>query len=128
MLDARTIAQRLTGSLSVADFNSEVRERRFGCFRAALTADEVAAVYGRSRLDAALAAAVIPPHFIDIFTGGQLVKLADVQSKSGLSASELVVSQLRQGATIRVRELQMSDAGIAALTREVQRLKAAVGL
>ncbi|HEV2271324.1 MAG TPA: cupin domain-containing protein [Steroidobacteraceae bacterium] len=125
MLDARTVAQRLTGSLSIADFNREVRERRFVCFRAAFAANEAAGVYGHARLDAALAAAVIPPHFIDIFSGGQLVKLADVQNKSGLSASALIVAHLRQGATIRVRELQMFDAGIAALTGEVQQLFAA---
>src|SRR5215469_5390057 len=117
-----SVAQRLTGSLSIADFNGGIRERRFACFKAALVANEAVAVYDRSRLDAALAGAVIPPHFIDIYSGGQLLKLADVQSKSGQSATALIVSHVRQGATIRVRELQTFDAGIAELTSEVQRL------
>lgn len=119
--NVREIARRLTGALSIEQFNAEVREQKLSHFRAALTAEEAAVVYDPHRLDAALAGAVIPPHFIDIYTGGQLVKLADVQNKSGQSGSALITSYLRQSATLRVRELQMFDAGIAALAQSVQR-------
>lgn len=117
----RDVAQRLTGPLSIERFNTEVRERKFAHFEAALAAEDAADVYDQRRLDAALAGAVIPPHFIDIYSGNQLVKLADVQSKSGQTGSALIASHLRQSATIRVRELQMFDAGIAALAQSVQR-------
>jgi hypothetical protein len=123
--DVRDSAQRLTGNLSLEQFNTEIRERKFSHFKAALRPEEAAAVYDQRRLDAALASAVIPPHFVDIYTGGHLVKLADLQNKSGQSGSALVVSYLRQSATIRVRELQMFDAGIAALVQSVQRMFAA---
>lgn len=119
--DVREVAQRLTGALSIERFNSEIRERKFSHFEATLTSQDAAAVYDQRRLDAALAGAVIPPHFIDLYSGSQLVKLADVQSKSGQTGSALIVSHLRQSATIRVRELQMFDAGIASLVQGVQR-------
>lgn len=119
--DTRDVAQRLTGVLSIERFNAELRERKFAHFEAAFTSEDAAGVYDQRRLDAALAGAVIPPHFIDLYSGSQLMKLADVQSKSGQTGSALIVSHLRQGSTIRVRELQMFDAGIAALAHGVQR-------
>jgi hypothetical protein len=121
MSDTCSVAQRLTGPWSIERFNGELRERRFAHFAGALTSQQAARVYDQRRLDAALAGAVIPPHFIDIYSGNQLVKLADVQNKSAQTGSALIVSHLRQGATIRVRELQMFDAGIAALVQDVQR-------
>ena len=116
------LSRRLTGPLSIARFNDEVRERRFARFAGAFGPQDIAAVYDLGRLSSAVARAVIPPHFIDIHSGGQLVKLADMQSKSGKSSMTLLIEQLRSGATIRVRELQTFDAGIAALVSEVQRV------
>jgi hypothetical protein len=118
----RSVAQQLTGGLSIDRFDAEIRERRFARFEGAFTAAEAAAVYDLRRFDAVQARALIPPHFIDIYSGGQLVKLAEVQNKSGQSGTSLIMAYLREGATIRVRELQMFDAGIAALMNEVQRL------
>jgi ribosomal protein L16 Arg81 hydroxylase len=64
----------------------------------------------------------VPPHHVDIYSGSSLMKLSDMQDKSGRTGTSLVAEHLRQGATIRVRELQMFDAGVATLMSEVQRL------
>jgi len=120
--DAAAVARRLTGSVSVEQFNREIRERRFAHFAQTLHPTEMTAIYDVARFDALLARAVVPPHHVDIYSGNDLMKLSDMQHKSARNGTSLITERLRQGATVRVRELQMFDTSVAALTSEVQRV------
>jgi JmjC domain len=122
MLDPEAQSRRLIGDWSIERFNREIRERRVARFDAAFAPSVWPPLYDVGRLDAALTGAVIPLPFIDVYRDGQLVKLADMQHRSGKSSVAILAAQLREGATVRVRELQTFDAAIAGLTAAVQRL------
>jgi hypothetical protein len=124
-IDNEDLSRRLIGDLPIETFNRDVREQRSVKFDATFDPPALHAVYDIGRLEAALANAAIPPLFIDIYCGGQLAKLTDVQNKSGKSNLAVLIEQVRRGATVRVRELQMFDARIADLVGAVQRLFAA---
>jgi ribosomal protein L16 Arg81 hydroxylase len=106
--------------MAIQDFNCDVRERRVAKFDAAIDPEVLSELYSLSRLESAFAREEIPPLFVDVFSGGQLAKLVDVQHKSGKSGLAVVADHLRRGATIRVRDVQKFDARLNRFAAEIQ--------
>jgi hypothetical protein len=123
--DISILARGLIGRMEICEFNQEVRERRAAKFKAALGLEELGQLYDLSKLESFLASDAAPAHSIDIFQAGHLMRLPDVQKKSGKSCLEIVVDHLRKGSTIRVRDLQQSDNQMRRFVNDVQQYFAA---
>ncbi len=124
-LDARMLSRRLIGEMTIQDFNRDVRERRVVKFDAAIGPEALGELCSLSRLESALAREAVPTVYVDVFTGGQLAKLDDVQQMDGKSSLAVVAANIRRGATIRVRDIQKFDARLNRFAGEIQRLFAA---
>jgi len=123
--DARMLGRRLVGEMAIEDFNRDVRERRAAKFDAAIGPEALGELCSLSRLESALAREAVPTAYIDVFTGGQLAQLDDVQRMGGKSSLAVVAASIRRGATIRVRDIQKFDARLNRFAGEIQRLFAA---
>src|SRR6185295_14803797 len=115
----------LIGGMSTQDFNDRIREKKPERFAAAIDPARVAELYSLARLDALMSREALPLSQIDVFRDGHLIRLADMQRKSGQSGLEVVADNFRAGATIRVRDAARFDAGLDRFARDVERRFAA---
>jgi hypothetical protein len=119
------LARNLIGSMEIREFDQEVRERRAAKFESALGLEQLDQLYDLSRLESLLRSDAVPIHSIDIFQSGNLMRLSDVQKKSGKSCLEVVVNHLLKGSTIRVRDVEQSNDQMRRFVNEVQHYFAA---
>jgi cupin superfamily protein len=124
-LDVEMLARNLIGGMEIQAFNREVREKRVAKFSGAIGKEQLDQLYGLSKLEALLKMEAIPITYVDLFDGGQLRRLADVQNKSGKTSFAVIADSLRKGATIRVRDADKFDAQLNQFVREIQRYLAA---
>ena len=123
--DAANLTRSLIGGMEIQAFDREVRERRVAKFAGAIGEEQLDQLYSLSKLEALLKVEAIPMAYVDLFDGGQLRKLADVQNKSGKTGFEVITESLRKGATVRVRDADKFDAQLKQFVREIQRYLAA---
>ena len=123
--DVSVLARNLIGKMEIHDFNQEVRENRAARFEAALELDQLNQLYNLSKMESFLKSEVVPTLPIDIFHDGHLMRLADVQKKSGKSCLDVVVDHFCDGSTIRIRDVEKSDDQVSQFVSEVQRYFAA---
>src|SRR5215467_10859185 len=124
-LDVSAAARGLIGGMDITEFNREVRELRAQRFVAALRPAEVDQLYSVARLEAMLHAETVPMLNVDIYSTGSLMRLVDVQKKSGKTYLGIVADSFRQGSTIRVRDLDQYDVCLRGFRAEVQKYFAA---
>lgn len=120
-LDVEMLTRNLIGGMEMQAFDSDVREKRVAKFEGALGEESLEQLYGLAKLEGLLKNEAIPMLSVDIFDGGQLRRLVDVQNKSGKSALAVIAESLRKGATIRVRDADKFDAGLNRFAREIRR-------
>jgi ribosomal protein L16 Arg81 hydroxylase len=120
-LDVQTLARGLIGTMEIQNFNSEVRERKAAKFEAAVGLEHLDQLFSLSRLESLIKSETVPNVNIDLFDHGNLRRLVDVQHKSGKSGLAVVAGNFRNGATIRVRDVDKFDAPLGVFAREVQR-------
>jgi hypothetical protein len=118
--DVRELALRLAGPEGLTAFNLRVREQRVAKFSGALASEDLAALFGLARLEEALERDSIPASQIDVFGGTHLVRLNDLLHKTGQNALNMIAEQLRQGATVRVRDLEQFDHRLGAFAAAVR--------
>ncbi|MCC7548391.1 MAG: hypothetical protein IT532_11555 [Burkholderiales bacterium] len=123
--DASRATLRLIGGMDQAAFDDEIRERRAMRFAAAFGGGHAAELFGLARLEALLRSEAMPLAQVDLYQDGHLIRLADVQRKSGRSGSGLIAERLAQGATVRVRDVDAFDQRLGALAACVRRRFAA---
>ena len=116
----RKLALRLAGPEGLTAFNLRVREQQVAKFSGALASEDLAALFGLARLEEALERDSIPASQIDVFGGTHLVRLNDLLHKTGRSALNMIAEQLRQGATVRVRDLEQFDHRFGAFAAAVR--------
>jgi Cupin superfamily protein len=119
--DVQMLSRSLIGGREIEEFNCEVRERRAAKFAAAIPLEQLTQLCSLPKLESLLQWEAIPILYVDVFDGGHLRKLADVQKKSGKSALTAVADSFRRGSTIRVRDIDKFDAGLNHFVGEVQR-------
>lgn len=113
----------LIGGQTMDRFNEEVRERRWAHYPGAFSQNDISSLfYTADRLEADVGASRIRPETIDVFANGQLVRLADLQHKTGRSHLEVLIEQLRHGSMVRVRDLQDASPSVEQTVRHVERL------
>ncbi len=123
--DAQAAARALTGGMSIQAFNAEVREKRAARFESALQPEMLGDVFDFARLESLLASEAIPLAYVDVFDGGQLTRLVDMQRKSGKTGLAVVAARFSGGSTIRVRDIDKFNVRLGALVTEIQRYFAA---
>jgi len=111
--------RRLLGSMTLVDFNSQVREQATRQFERAFEAELLADLFDLSALEMLLASDAMPATYIDVITNGLPKRLADLQRSSGKAGLELVADSVRRGATIRVSDIQRFHGGLGSFTREI---------
>ncbi len=124
-LDVEMLARSLIGGIEIQTFDREVREKRVAKFAGAIGEQQLDQLYSLSKLEALLKIEAIPMAYVDLFDGGQLRRLADVQNKSGRTSFAVIADSLRKGATVRVRDADKFDAQLHQFVREIQRCLAA---
>jgi hypothetical protein len=112
--DPQRAASALLGGMTPAAFDAEVRERCARHFPTALADGQAEALFDLARLEAVLGGEPAPLAQVDLFQDGHLIRLEDVQRKSGRSGLAVVVERFAQGATVRVRDIDALDAGLGA--------------
>jgi ribosomal protein L16 Arg81 hydroxylase len=115
------LLRRLTGSMSLQEFNRDFRERQVGFFANAIPPDELRELFSLPRLEALFANEAVLAPYVDIFDGQHLRRLVDVQRKSGKSCLEVANECLAGGATIRVRDADRFDGHLSRFSGGVQR-------
>ena len=114
---------RLFGGQTINRFNEEVRERRWAYYPSAFSQNDISSLfYTADQLEADVGAARIRPEAIDVFSKGQLVRLGDLQHKTGRSYLAVLIDQLRQGAMVRVRDLQNASPSVEHTLRQLEQL------
>ena len=78
--------------------------------------------YTADQLEADVGSAKIWPEAIDVFTNGQMVRLGDLQRRTGRSYLAVLIDQLRQGAMVRVRDLQNASQSVENTVRQLEQL------
>jgi len=119
--DAAMLTRSLIGGMELQTFDRDVREKRVAKFAGAIGEKEREQLYNLSKLEALLKIEAIPMAYVDLFDGGHLRRLADVQNKSGKTSLAVITESLRKGATIRVRDADKFDAQLNQFVREIQR-------
>jgi hypothetical protein len=119
--DARRIAHALTGAVDIRAFNEESRERHASRFEAAIDVEQLRQLFDLDRLESLLSSDRIPLDSIDLYQDGHLIRLSDVQKKSGRTALEIVIERFGSGATIRLRDVDAVDAPMRQFAAEVHR-------
>ena len=120
-LDVEMLARNLIGGMEMQEFDRVVREKRVAKFQGALGAEQLDQLYGVAKLEELLKNEAIPMLSVDLFDGGQLRRLVDVQNKSGKSGLAVIAESLRKGATVRVRDADKFDAGLGRFAEEIRR-------
>lgn len=114
---------RLVGGLSIDQFNDDVRERRWAYYPGAFSQREISSLfYTTGQLEADVGSARIRPDAVDVFARGQLVRLGDLQHKTGRSHLTVLIDQLRQGSMVRVRDLQQASPSVEHTARQIEQL------
>ena len=119
--DPQRAASALLGGMAPAAFDAQVRERCARHFPAALGAGQAEALFDLARLEVVLGCEPAPLAQVDLFQDGHLIRLADVQRKSGRSSLAAVVERFAQGATVRVRDIDALDPDLGAFAAAVRR-------
>lgn len=125
MDDVSAAVRGLIGGMEVAEFNREVRERCAQRFTAALRPAEVGQLGSVARLESMFRSETVPMLNVDIYSQGSLMRLMDVQKKSGKTYLGIVADSFRRGSTIRVRDVDRYDLRLREFQAEVQRYFAA---
>lgn len=120
-LNVEMLARNLIGGMELQAFDRDVREKRVAKFEGALGEEQLEQLYGLAKLEGLLKNEAIPMLSVDIFDGGQLRRLVDVQNKSGKTSLAVIAERLRKGATIRVRDADKFDAGLNHFVQEIRR-------
>src|SRR5438874_1922169 len=123
--DSGSVVQALTGDVGLRAFNDTIREQRSIRFEATIGAEQLAQLFDLSRMETLFASGAIPLAFVDLYEGGQLTRLADVQKKSGKTGLAIIAERFRVGATIRLRDLDSCDLRLSQFVAEVRRRFAA---
>lgn len=114
---------RLVGSQTIDRFNAEVRERHWVHYPGAFSPNDIASsFYTADQLEADVDSARIRTEAIDVFANGQLVRLGDLQHKTGRSPLAVLIDQLRRGSMVRVRDLQNASPPVGHTVRQLERL------
>nr|WP_232372657.1 cupin domain-containing protein [Acuticoccus mangrovi] len=120
-IDRRIV--RLVGGQTIHHFNEEVRERRWAHYPGAFSQDDISSLfYTVDALEADVGAARVRPEAVDVFTKGQLVRLGDLQHKTGRSHLAVLIDQLRQGSMVRIRDLQDARQEVQQTLRRLEQL------
>ena len=113
----------LIGGHTISRFNEEVRELRWAHYPGAFSKKDISSLfYTADQLEADVGSARIRPEAIDVFANGQLVRLGDLQYKTGRSHLAVLIDQLRQGSMVRVRDLQNARPSIEHTVRQLEEL------
>lgn len=113
----------LIGGQTINRFNEEVRERYWAHYPGAFSHNDISRLfYTADQLEADVGSAKIRPEAIDVFTKGQLVRLGDLQHKTGRSHLVVLIDQLRQGSMVRVRDLQNASPSVEHTVRQLEQL------
>jgi ribosomal protein L16 Arg81 hydroxylase len=120
-VDTEPLLRRLTGSMSLREFNRDFRERQVGFFASAIPPDELRELFCLPRLEALFANETVLAPYVDIFDEQHLRRLVDVQRKSGKSCLEVANECLAGGATIRVRDADRFDARLSRFSGAMRR-------
>jgi hypothetical protein len=123
--DVGMLTRSLIGGMEIQRFDVEVREKRVAKFEAAIGEEQLDQLYSLAKLEGLLKIEAIPTGYVDIFDGGQLRRLVDVQNKSGKTSLAVITENLQKGATIRVRDADKFDAQLSHFVKDVQRYFAA---
>ena len=119
--DVLIAIRSLIARMDVERFNREIRERRAAKFEAAVDPEQLDQLYSLSRLEEMLTSETAPVLNVDIYDQGHLMRLVDVQKKSGKSCVGVVADHFRRGSTIRVRDVDKYDIRLNQFVSEVQR-------
>ncbi len=119
--DVSMATRSLIARMDAEIFNREIRERRAAKFEAAFDAEQLEQLYSLSRLDEMLRSETAPMLNVDIYHQESLMRLVDVQKKSGKSYAVVVADSFRRGSTIRVRDVDKYDVRLNQFVAEVQR-------
>jgi ribosomal protein L16 Arg81 hydroxylase len=119
--DIPRIVGGLIGQMDVKDFNRNVREKRAATFVGAIDPEQLDQLFSLARLEAMLRSETVPVLNVDLFKKGSLMRLVDVQKKSGKSHLAVVSDHFLKGSTIRVRDVDRFDELLGAFVRELQR-------
>lgn len=124
-IDVGMLTRELIGGMDMDLFDRDVREKRVEKFECAIPREQLAPLFSLSKLEALLKMDAIPVLYVDLFDGGNLRRLVDVQSKTGKSNLAVIAESLRRGATLRVREIDKFDAELRRFAQEIRRQFAA---
>lgn len=119
-IDVAALTRDLIGGMEMDSFNRDVREKQVAKFESAIPQERLLALFTLSKLEKLLKMEAIPPVYVDLFDGGNLRRLADVQSKTGKSNFAVITENLRRGATLRVRDVDKFDAEPSRLAQEIR--------
>ena len=125
VFDPGPVVQALTGDIGLRAFNDTIRERRATRFEAAIGAETCARLFDLSTMESLFASGAIPLASVDLYEGGQLTRLADVQNKSGKTGLAIITERFRGGATIRLRDVDSCDLRLSQFAAAVRRRFAA---
>ena len=107
--DALVVARALTGGMGVHAFDADLREQRAACFAGAMAGDQLTELIDLAALEDLLASGALPLTSVDLYQDGHLIRLADMQKKSGKTGLALVAERFHDGATIRLRDIDRVD-------------------
>ncbi len=114
---------RLIGGQTINQFNEEVRERRWAHYPGTFSRNDISSLfYTVDQLEADVDSARIRPEAVDVFARGQLVRLGDLQHKTGRSHLAVLIDQLRQGSMVRVRDIQNASPSVEHTVRQLDQL------
>lgn len=114
---------RIIGDKTIDHFNEEVREDHWAHYRGAFSQNDISSLfYTADQLEADVDSSRISTDSIDVFTNCNLVRLGDLQHKTGRSQLAVLIDQLRQGAMVRVRDLQNASQSIEHTVRQLEQL------
>ena len=123
--DAQRAALTLVGGMDPAAFDNTVRERSARHFPEAFGNVQAAELFGLAQVEAVLHSEATPLTQVDLYQDGHLIRLADLQRKSGRSCLAVVAERFGQGATVRVRDVDALDRRLSAFAAAVRRQFAA---
>lgn len=113
----------LIGGQTIDRFNNYVRERRWVHYPGAFSQNDISTLfYTADQLEADIDSASIKPESVDVFAKGLLIRLGDLQHKTGRSHLAILIDQLRQGSMVRVRDLQNASRSVEHTVRRLEQL------
>lgn len=105
----------MRGGLPQADFDQTVRDRQVKLCREAIAPSHLPLLFDFAALDQLLDDALVG-EFSDVYREEQLVRMSDMQHKNSRTALDIAGQELRQGATIRIRDAHRFNAGLRGLS------------